>query len=290
MQSRQRPVSQPDQRRRREALESAGRRLRPDQVREMFRLMGEASEFRAGDAARARHLVSGLRRILGAVAGACVVDTQPSGPGKYVAVALDGWDPSTIRALQALERRGSEHHPCCAALTRACPPERAATVTARRGDVVSNRTWRESIFVQEHLHPTRLDHPLFSRKRLSARGSIQGLGFYRAAADRPFDVADRHLLHIFHRECGALLETPARAIDEPAPETLAPREEQTLHLLLTGLSDKEIAQRMGISRHTVNQYTKAIYRSYGVCSRSALLARTIGSAGTKSRGQAPEGT
>ena len=45
--------------------------------------------------------------------------------------------------------------------------------------------------------------------------------------------------------------------------------------LLEGLPDKEIAERLGISRYTVNQYTKAIYASFGVHSRAALLARQL---------------
>lgn len=57
--------------------------------------------------------------------------------------------------------------------------------------------------------------------------------------------------------------------------SLSPRQEQTLRLLLAGLSDKEIASRLGITRHTVNQYTKAIYARFGVHSRSALLSRWI---------------
>jgi DNA-binding CsgD family transcriptional regulator len=56
---------------------------------------------------------------------------------------------------------------------------------------------------------------------------------------------------------------------------LSPRERQTLALLLEGLTDKEIAARLGISPYTVNQYTKSIYARFGADSRAGLLAQWL---------------
>lgn len=61
----------------------------------------------------------------------------------------------------------------------------------------------------------------------------------------------------------------------PGARKMSPREKQTLVLVLAGMSDKEIAAHLGISRFTVNQYTKALYRSCGVHSRTALLAQFL---------------
>jgi DNA-binding CsgD family transcriptional regulator len=61
-----------------------------------------------------------------------------------------------------------------------------------------------------------------------------------------------------------------------AAAPLPPRTRDTLALLLEGLSDKAIAMRLGISPYTVNQYTKTIYRRFGVSSRSTLIARWLG--------------
>ena len=70
----------------------------------------------------------------------------------------------------------------------------------------------------------------------------------------------------------------SRAAVKPSANThvhLSRREGETLSLLLEGLSDKEIAARLTISRYTVNQYTKAIYARFGVHSRASLLARVL---------------
>ena len=56
---------------------------------------------------------------------------------------------------------------------------------------------------------------------------------------------------------------------------LAPRQRQTLELLLDGKSEKEIAHHLSISRHTVHVYVKMLYKRFGVSSRGELLARWV---------------
>ena len=74
------------------------------------------------------------------------------------------------------------------------------------------------------------------------------------------------------------LEVPPAAAPPPAsPPTpaavgLTPRLEQTLHCLLDGDSEKQVAQRLNLSPHTVHVYVKALYRRFGVSSRGELLA------------------
>ena len=59
------------------------------------------------------------------------------------------------------------------------------------------------------------------------------------------------------------------------PIPLSPRAEETLDGLLAGLSEKEIADQMGLSPHTVHQYVKELHRRYGVRSRGELMALWI---------------
>jgi len=53
---------------------------------------------------------------------------------------------------------------------------------------------------------------------------------------------------------------------------LSRRREDTLQQLLLGRSEKEAANTLGISKHTVHVHVKAIYRAYGVSSRAELMA------------------
>lgn len=60
-----------------------------------------------------------------------------------------------------------------------------------------------------------------------------------------------------------------------AGSKLSPRCNQVIDLLAAGLSEKEIAAEMHVSKHTVHSYVKEIYTQLGVVSRGELLGRII---------------
>src|SRR5882724_4887295 len=63
--------------------------------------------------------------------------------------------------------------------------------------------------------------------------------------------------------------------DRPASSglgPLTPRQTETLRLFLLGASEKQAALQLGVSRHTVHEHVKAIYRTLDVSSRSELMA------------------
>jgi DNA-binding CsgD family transcriptional regulator len=53
---------------------------------------------------------------------------------------------------------------------------------------------------------------------------------------------------------------------------LSPRERETLHFLMAGDSEKQVARKFGVSRHTVHVYVKRLHTWFGVASRGELLA------------------
>jgi DNA-binding CsgD family transcriptional regulator len=57
---------------------------------------------------------------------------------------------------------------------------------------------------------------------------------------------------------------------------LTAREREVAALVVDGLGDREIAQRLYLSRHTVSQYVKQIYRKLGVDLRVALTGLLLG--------------
>jgi DNA-binding NarL/FixJ family response regulator len=65
---------------------------------------------------------------------------------------------------------------------------------------------------------------------------------------------------------------PARPTATPAPPPLPPRLREALACLLEGDSEKQVARRLGLSRHTVHDYAKDLYRRLGVGSRAELMA------------------
>ena len=57
-----------------------------------------------------------------------------------------------------------------------------------------------------------------------------------------------------------------------APTALTAREAQILALLAEGLVNKEIAARLGISRHTVKTHLAALFHKLGVTTRAEAVA------------------
>ncbi|TKV57109.1 response regulator transcription factor [Nakamurella flava] len=70
--------------------------------------------------------------------------------------------------------------------------------------------------------------------------------------------------------------------DEPAPSgdgrPLAPRETEVLHLVATGLSNREAAASLGLAEETVRAYLRSAMRKLGVGNRTAAVhvARSLG--------------
>jgi DNA-binding NarL/FixJ family response regulator len=63
--------------------------------------------------------------------------------------------------------------------------------------------------------------------------------------------------------------------DDPSPETLTPREVQVLELVAEGLSNKAIADRLGISDQTVKFHIASITGKLGAANRTEAVRRAV---------------
>lgn len=95
-------------------------------------------------------------------------------------------------------------------------------------------------------------------------------------------AASEHAAAIFRR-LGAAIErgstaedaisTPARGVsDATASAPLTAREREVLQLVAAGLADKEIADRLGLSPHTIHRHVSNILTKLDLPSRSAAVA------------------
>lgn len=66
--------------------------------------------------------------------------------------------------------------------------------------------------------------------------------------------------------------------------SLPPRARETLLYLLDGMSEKEVARAMCVSRHTVHAHVKYVYRHFAVSTRAELLSRILRGGATDSGG------
>lgn len=147
---------------------------------------------------------------------------------------------------------------------------RSKRMTRTRDQLVGDRAWYRSEHVNEFRRVARVDSFIYTAELVSPRGESLAVTLHRPWGERPFSERERRIVEVFHEEAGAFLRPPP-----PGPSDLAPRLRATLDALAAGLSEKQAAARLGISAHTVHEYTKDLYRRFGVSSRAELLARHL---------------
>jgi DNA-binding CsgD family transcriptional regulator len=76
----------------------------------------------------------------------------------------------------------------------------------------------------------------------------------------------------------ALASSPTvRAVDARGLNLLSKREMEVVHSLAEGLTNREIAERLGLSQHTIKNYLFRVFDKLGVSSRVELLFMTLSS-------------
>ena len=107
-------------------------------------------------------------------------------------------------------------------------------------------------------------------------GGVIEIGFYRARARRAAPSGTLEALTAMRRSLAAAFErhrTLARS--EPAADWHAPltaREREVGELLLRGCSSDAVALRLGITRHTVKDHRKHIFRKLAITSLAELFS------------------
>jgi DNA-binding CsgD family transcriptional regulator len=115
----------------------------------------------------------------------------------------------------------------------------------------------------------------------SVPGRILGIALSRRDRDFSDDERDlldrsRSFLIQAYRNAARYTEALARSRPVPAADLIAlgltARQAEVLRLVATGLSERDIADRLGISHRTVQKHLERAYRELGVTSRSAAAA------------------
>lgn len=246
-------------------------RLRATDVRAAIQLIGECRELGADPVAWRQHYLNGLRRMVGAhvaVGGSWQIAPVNRPPQLLDNLALGFENERHRDTWLAFSRRR---------MLTARSFQRFATlpgalITCTRQQVASNREWYRSPEYQEDLRETGVDATVASFYRLQPWSIRSAVVLHRPTGDRQFVERERRLLDLAQGEIGPLIGVALAGPGSPSVERLSLRVRQTLECLLDGCSEKQAAQRLGISPDTVHHYVKRIYRYYGVRSRLELLA------------------
>ncbi len=104
--------------------------------------------------------------------------------------------------------------------------------------------------------------------RSGARGALSRSAPSDAIASAALAVASGHWV-LDAAFAGALLQLGEAA--NHASTLLSPREQQVLSLLSEGLSNRDVAERLGISRHTAKFHVNAILDKLGATTRTEAV-------------------
>src|SRR5262249_39490953 len=78
-----------------------------------------------------------------------------------------------------------------------------------------------------------------------------------------------------------------RAVDSNGLSLLSERELEVVRSLAEGLTNREIAERLGLSQHTIKNYLFRVFDKLGVSNRLELLFMTLSQSGIRSTDDAP---
>jgi DNA-binding CsgD family transcriptional regulator len=247
--------------------------LRFQDIRNAYRLIGECRDLASTPELWQQRMFDGVLALVGGdkASGGEGVRVRP-GPIEIRSAGCSGFDPTELAHLTAYLRATERvSHPILEAF-RYLP---GVLVTRARHQIVADRAWYRSPLFNDYQRPADCDNQVTSIFQTSAAGAISCVGVYRRLGARTFNGRERRLLHFFHGELGPLIRRTLVSVTEPRPDALPPRLRQTLHFLLQGDSEKQVAARLGVSQSTAHEYITALYRRFDVHSRAELMAHAM---------------
>ena len=237
-------------------------RLRLADVRAVFRLIGEIRELGSDPDQWRPHMICRLRTMLGAhvVVSSEVHFRTTAAPGVLRVVDI-GWGCDESQETWRI---------------RTEQPEQPRDYWLAAGVVLPRHDpeWHEQIVAVKPIrHVYGGTSFILSQYPLPYAGAVDQLGLHRAWGDAAFAPAQHRLVRLLHVELGRLWKQDALKKARDPSQHLPPRLAQTLQELIVGSSEKQIALKLDLSRHTIHNYVKALHQRFGVSSRGELLAR-----------------
>lgn len=145
-----------------------------------------------------------------------------------------------------------------------------------RAEMIPDREWYQSVYFQSMHGFAGADASLLCFRLVpGTTDEFSEIFFFRATGERDFSARDKSIVREAHALLIPLIGGPLARYTDPSPADLPPRARAVLRCLLDGDADKQIAARLDIGSHTVNQHIKRIFQYFGVTSRTELLARWI---------------
>jgi DNA-binding CsgD family transcriptional regulator len=251
-------------------------RVRFAELRKVYRLIHECRDLGHDPTAWPRHAIEQLTQLVGSQVG-LIVDFRLGEPGAPPGITLlhdHGWliphHGAYWRQRNFVNREVGQ-----APTFQKFVALSGTLLTRTREQLVDDTAWYRSGEFQEINRQVMVDDLLVSGFWRPVSPFLFSLGLYRSLGEKRHGERERRLVHLFHHELSRHIGR-ALALEHGGAVALLPRRlRQTLDCLLEGDSEKQVAARLGLSRHTVHEYVKALYRRLGVASRAELMVQYL---------------
>jgi DNA-binding CsgD family transcriptional regulator len=140
--------------------------------------------------------------------------------------------------------------------------------TCTHNEWFDDEHWHNSEFFRNVARPSDWDYSIYSQVGITRPGVVDGIGVARRLGGPPYTPKEVAMLRLIHQELARLW----RKHDPLDAHTIPPRQREVLEGIRRGESRKTIAEKMGVSDHTVHSYEKALFDRAKVTSRMELLA------------------
>jgi DNA-binding CsgD family transcriptional regulator len=258
--------------------------LRRADVLAVMRLLADVAAAKANVSAQHQSLLDGLAELLDVrVSGLMVADGFRPGEQHTIRQMRVGSTPeprwfSYIRDFSA--RFPVTDDPYTDHLYRSAEPVALCTMQGVVPDhPASSRRFGPAM---QLIRDLRLADGMVLGFRVGPRLSrLACVAMHRLGGERRFTVRQQAMLRLAGIELRRLVERDhfRLVLDDGTPDEmfqrLAPRQRQTLELLLSGRAPKEIARELGLSIWTVREYLKGLYAHFQVSGRDELMALFI---------------
>lgn len=230
------------------------------------------------------HCLHALARQIGAVNATWVgVVREKNWECKNPHDPLLGWRPNVCLTLHPTDEWQRAHEVAMDAVRNNYMDPQTVGLASRFGhdrcflreEVVSDRDWKRDRINREVLAPLGIGQRLIGAAA-TAPGAESYLIFDREDGRRGFGARERDLLAFFLRGSTLLHREMLQMYGLlNAFRPLSPRERDVLRLLLTGVSEKELAKSLKLTPATTHQYVVAVLRNFGAHSRAELMAQWL---------------
>lgn len=255
--------------------------LRTADVRAIYRLVGECRELGDDSPRWHLHLFAGLAGLTG---GGVAMGGEFTGMrrGRTASVRPVDWGWENGFNRKGWERGIAELDHLHRTSQLVTTPRYFARTAASDGacmartDLVTDREWDRTWDFRYLCEPGGGDHSLYCFRSIPGSGDGHlGIIIARHLRQPDFTARNKAVVQDTMALVAPLVGGLLAKFEDPSPTDLAPLARRVLRCFLEGDTDKQVALRLGLTRHTVNWYAKVVFRHFGVSSRAELLARWV---------------